>query len=1181
MSFNLVTQEENFYINQLKSINELIEKFNIIFNIEKNNITNMESDMKELLNVFEPNYLKYINIKRFAIPVIGRISSGKSTFLNFLLGLNNILESNTNISTKFVCIIRHNPLLNEPKAYSVILEERKIEKSIENDNNNIKIPKFNFEKGEELEGDIKNIIIEKNKKISENKNGLIKQEDYFLIIETKIPIFNNKELIEYSKIFEFMDLPGLNEIGGEDNFFKKNILPVIAYNIKFSFFIFDCLGLKDTDTIEINEWFRKRSLNKNNENCFYILNKIDLSTNKKEDEIQFKNYIQNTFDVDISKNSKNHFLGINSLLLFQESGKFNNFESYLKYKITEIKDGDGKNFKIYLKNEMEKDLNIPKINLKDYKIPILNENDENINKIINEVNKDLEYKNFNSNLNKNDYLKFSDIFKKNNPKEKNDSKEAKKITEKLISSIKNSAESFFNLFKYEKMLNNLMNKITKNNLNKDDDFYKTMEKLKKKKDFKYSLERLNSIKGMVINELLKLEPNNDFIKRIEKNYDNLVNFLNNDRKIRIAFLGLYSSGKSTILNTLIGKEILPTSSDECTNRGIIVRYHNKDEPELYKTKFIKKEDSDYYIFEDDNEIYKKGFRCVKEELETLNKVKCNFEDSFFVLKIKIDFLDEFCVENEIKERIEFIDFPGLHTENNFYEQNIFNPLMKFIDGFIFINKNDLIQENSNVVALRDIINRIESRKVDLNTDSFLFVLNNFTKDNLNVEKAQKDLDEIIFGKIYEKKGFWEKNMLNQQKYETKVVQFNAKLYENHLKFIVKIRDFKNFMESCINDMNDLEEENFLKYFNENYLSKFENLEISQTPNNDTIELSNTLNELLENKKIKIDKKTSNNICITYEAMKNNLFKHSLYKNSNAEQFFLNILVQIEKIKSNLDSTFKMIYNSYIKELLYLFEQINLNLLGNNLNRNISIENHKKEIENFSQKCLEAILKNNKYIKSVVEEEIKNYEKNYDFYNSNSDPQKELIKIVEKIKKSEEEYNNENKKELTEYINKLKNIRENLKFSKDNDDILKIEIEKIDDSIYKNFFSFGHGITHIGILGTEVIIRVCTAPFGPVAWMLAFAVHGAFAGGTALYDKLNKKKTLLKNLKKFKKELEIQLEGNKGSIIDFILGLHNDILKELEYLIDLQNSEFKGIKNKKKEFDNIFDKFKKIYNDDKD
>ena len=44
--------------------------------------------------------MRYINIKRFAVPMIVRIISGKSTFLNFLLGLNNILETNTNITTK-------------------------------------------------------------------------------------------------------------------------------------------------------------------------------------------------------------------------------------------------------------------------------------------------------------------------------------------------------------------------------------------------------------------------------------------------------------------------------------------------------------------------------------------------------------------------------------------------------------------------------------------------------------------------------------------------------------------------------------------------------------------------------------------------------------------------------------------------------------------------------------------------------------------------------------------------------------------------------------------------------------------------------------------------------------------------------------------------------------------------
>ena len=91
----LQIQIENFHESEFKSINELIEKFNYIFNIEKWIIKQLAPEFIELQKEFESKYLRYINIKRFTIPVIGRISSGKSTFLNAILGLNNILETNS------------------------------------------------------------------------------------------------------------------------------------------------------------------------------------------------------------------------------------------------------------------------------------------------------------------------------------------------------------------------------------------------------------------------------------------------------------------------------------------------------------------------------------------------------------------------------------------------------------------------------------------------------------------------------------------------------------------------------------------------------------------------------------------------------------------------------------------------------------------------------------------------------------------------------------------------------------------------------------------------------------------------------------------------------------------------------------------------------------------------------
>ena len=95
------------------------------------------------------------------------------------------------------------------------------------------------------------------------------------------------------------------------------------------------------------------------------------------------------------------------------------------------------------------------------------------------------------------------------------------------------------LSSYDKLLHELMNKFTKNESNN------------KVNDFQYSSKRINDLKE-IIDKLDKLEKN-DFIKKIIKGYEDLIEFINKDRKVRIAILGLYSSGKSTILNCIIGE----------------------------------------------------------------------------------------------------------------------------------------------------------------------------------------------------------------------------------------------------------------------------------------------------------------------------------------------------------------------------------------------------------------------------------------------------------------------------------------------------------------------------------------------------------------------------------------------------------------------------------------------------
>ena len=62
------------------------------------------------------------------------------------------------------------------------------------------------------------------------------EEKYFLLIEVDIPFFHG-EFEKYADLIEFIDIPGLNEIG--KNIYFNQIIPLIQPNFLFSIFLFD------------------------------------------------------------------------------------------------------------------------------------------------------------------------------------------------------------------------------------------------------------------------------------------------------------------------------------------------------------------------------------------------------------------------------------------------------------------------------------------------------------------------------------------------------------------------------------------------------------------------------------------------------------------------------------------------------------------------------------------------------------------------------------------------------------------------------------------------------------------------------------------------------------------------------------------------------------------------------
>ena len=66
-------------------------------------------------------------------------------------------------------------------------------------------------------------------------------------------------------------------------------------------------------------------------------------------------------------------------------------------------------------------------------------------------------------------------------------------------------------------------------------------------------------------------------------------------KVRITVYGTYNAGKSSTLNSFIGKKLLQVDDEQCTGKPILIRYLKKDEkPKIYRAEFKVVKDYDKF-----------------------------------------------------------------------------------------------------------------------------------------------------------------------------------------------------------------------------------------------------------------------------------------------------------------------------------------------------------------------------------------------------------------------------------------------------------------------------------------------------------------------------------------------------------------------------------------------------------
>ena len=322
---------------------------------------------------------------------------------------------------------------------------------------------------------------------------------------------------------------------------------------------------------------------------------------------------------------------------------------------------------------------------------------------------------------------------------------------------------------------------------KEEIITKTTNKDDQPKINRQIIDSLEVLYGVFKASKIDINEINDLIKELLKT----IGYLKTYDSIYIPFLGQSNAGKTTLINGIIGKDILPTSMNECTKRGIIINYCNSDEIIIGKAKFNEEIISGHYFYSfEKKNIIGRGIDQVKETLSGLNyQFSDKKEDFFYYITTRIKLFEDFGFDDDYKNMINLIDFPGYGTKN-IYEKEIYNKVMSICNSFIFVARNSLIKEKANKNKLSSIFNQAKEQKKKSSSqfaNSCLFVFNNDNSGSTtekDIERAKKDIQEIING---------------VDKTNIKVCFFNAKFYSN----FCSIKDyFFNLKNSFKNEMND-------------------------------------------------------------------------------------------------------------------------------------------------------------------------------------------------------------------------------------------------------------------------------------------------------------------------------------------------------------------------------------------
>ena len=534
-------------------------------------------------------------------------------------------------------------------------------------------------------------------------------------------------------------------------------------------------------------------------------------------------------------------------------------------------------------------------------------------------------------------------------------------------------------------------------------------------------------------------------KYMEKDFEGLEEFeyfIANNNKILVPTIGQYSSGKSSLLNILIGEDYLPTSPGVCTNIGVIIEYSpNKNISELYKIEIEKS--NKYFTLKNPKLIYNDKTK-IKETIDKINKENrpIKLEDSFLLLKVNIELFELFS-EEKYKEKILLIDFPGLDVLEikNFFISDVLSPLINQSDSFLFFN-SEVINSDENQNIITKLVEKIKNRKISFSYQNCLFILNKWdihrkkNNNNYSLNQAKNDLKDIF-----------RKNQLDDIFNDIDIINCSAKDYKDFKKEINSILNFEeyiknlkdNFEEDYELDDHDEDEDKNKQFYEfatkeiDDQLKKIKEISITQNNKDKKKYYLEKLEKILKDD-FQLEDNKKNEIINKYISLINNIYNHELFIYSNQKELMMKIKQHIElsiqNMKKNIENKginfFKNINNTISFVLKKLDNPKKNKMKYSKIEQS---EKRKNEIEkmfiqfkmlsdyDFDNYIVKENININKYINEIDSLFLKRKKEKNDLSNKIVLGQIENDKIKE-LKENKKKFYNEMKDHFKIFINEV-------------------------------------------------------------------------------------------------------------------------------------------------------------------